>query len=287
MRAKRTSPSAIIGIVAAVAINLFISATAAWGQEIRFETGSFPDRALVSFATPFAKAPVVIVSGQWQGSPRLSAAVEVTKSSFVFRFFNPINPGNDGYPGALPMTDSGGTWMQYLALVPEAKSAAVAAASASAADGARIAFGRALSGIPAVVCSAAGADGAPLYASATKVDQKGFTLQLTGLDGTSAKGTVQYIAVVPAAGPIGFAGASLAAGRASVSGGGELKYGFTPSDSPAVILCSAYVPGAPTFATVSLRDSSIFDYAVRQFGAADQTDRPAGEVSLDWIAAIK
>jgi hypothetical protein len=273
-------------ILVLFAVSLFpSSAFAAGGEskaEIRIDTpGAFTDSAQISFSAPFKSIPVVVVSGQWMSQAWLASSKGASASSFTLAFYNP----NSKAPISGTPT---GTWIQYIALVPDPDSRDLTAGKVEAADGEAIAFGKNLSGVPAVICSAVDPEGKPLFANPSAVSSGSFVIHLYDLNGDAAKGSLSYIAMAPAS-PLAVEGWTLYAGVETRSPGeSELVFGTTLKDNPAVVLCSPFLEGTPAVrSTHSFFSTESCGGSLMELKGGRYKDLSSGTAKSYWIAVVK
>ncbi|HEX3043397.1 MAG TPA: hypothetical protein VHY08_01475 [Bacillota bacterium] len=234
-------------------------------SNIGFGNATMPNNTVVSFGkTALSAVPVVIVSGQWNSVPWLTAAEKISKKSFIFKFYNPNSHQ--------PIENANMTWMQYIAVVPDPKSPVLRAGSCSCKDGDYIKFSSKLSDTPIVVCSAENGSGVPLYANPANIDSGQFQISLKDMEGKPADGKLQYIAVLPSSSAVNYQNVKITAGSVDIIGGENIKYGFDFSDTPEAIVCSAYCEGMPNIAVASLSNASFFIGNIANFGGANPTD---------------
>ena len=248
-----------------------LSAKAPTKAKVGFGLGQKADKTVVSFDSPLSKAPVVIVSGQWNSVPWLTAAYKITAESFKFIFYNPANHS--------PVDNPQSTLMQYIAVIPDPKSPIQRAGTSTCQDGDYIKFSSKLSGNPIVVCSAENGLGIPQYASPYNIDSEKFQISLKDMDGNPAKGVVQYIAVVPGPSGIDYENVTITAGVTDLLNNAMLDFGFNLTTPPQVMVCSAYCPGVANIATSWFYSEKSFQGIIRNCGGAD----PVNLSKLYWF----
>jgi hypothetical protein len=279
------------GLGAVLALSLFAispfpsRAYAAGGDskaEIRCDApGALTNSAVVAFPSPFSSVPVVVVSGQWMSQAWLAASRGASPSNFTLAFYNP----NSKAPIVGTPT---GTWIQYIALVPDPDSTDLTAAKVSASDGATIAFGKSLSDIPAVICSAVDLEGKPLFANPSDISSGSFVIHLYDMNGDAAKGSLSYIALTSAS-PLVVEGATLYAGAETrAPGESDLSFGITLKDNPAVVLCSPFLAGTPTVRTThSFFSTTLCGGSLMELRGGRYGDLSSGTAKAYWIAVVK
>jgi hypothetical protein len=213
------------------------------------------DSAVITFSQPMTAIPVVIAGGQWQSDAWVAAVKSATANSFTLAFANPHADMVGSGGNAVKVGN--GTYLEYIAVVPDPKSTVLAASKVTANDGDTISFGKKMNGIPAVICCAVDAEGRPLFANPSDIGTNSFVIHLADIKGASSGGTLSYIAMVPTKSPLVIEKKTLYAGTAT-SGPGEsgIVFGLTMKDTPSVVLASPYIPGSSSSATTHTLNST-------------------------------
>lgn len=145
--------------------------------KIQFGFSSIINGETVQLSTIFTDVPYVFVT-----TNGVAAATNITSSDFTIAISNPNCMETYGYSA-------------WIAIDPD-PSGEIKAGKQTTSDNQEIFFDEAFETPPVVICSAE-SGGSPLLAAAINVTTTGFTISLKDLEGNSASGNLQYLALPP------------------------------------------------------------------------------------------